>query len=315
MRTTVSFVVLFSLCAGINALEANTTGSEENESITLPQVLDQIPETSLVGAPLPAECHGVYGQAGVSPGKASPYREVILETGFEESFPPPGWTETQVNLVPPIYGDWDRRTYTLLGALPPHTGDWLGWFSAYNSAAGNQTRLETPELDLSTYSGVQISLWMNHDMGYTAGDRLQIQYSFDGVMWQDAGSPIYRYGQTSWQPHDVDLSVLNGQPSVRVGLLGFSLNGADVEIDDILMTRAMGSIDNPQNLTISILGMDVVLSWSAVANANSYKVYRSANPCAADWGIPVAVVANNQWAEAASSPLHFYKVVASTDTP
>lgn len=220
-----------------------------------------------------------------------------------------------MNLVGPIYGDWDRRSYTLFGGGLPHTGNWLAWFSAYNSAAGNQTRLETPELDLSDCTGVQISLWMNHDTGYSAGDRLQIQYSFDGTVWLDAGSPIYRYGQTSWQPHDVDLSVLNNQPSVRVGFLGFSLNGADIEIDDIELTGIPGILDQPQNLCIQIVGSDVALSWSAVANADSYKVYRSADPYASDWGIPIAVVANTQWVEAASSPLFFYRVIASTDLP
>jgi hypothetical protein len=163
-------------------------------------------------------------------------REVVLETGFEDSCPPPGWSITQVS---GFSSYWFRSTQTSNPyGSPPFEGSYLAYFNSYSSVAGNQARLESPELDLSVKTGVQLSLWMFHESGYpTRNDRVQIQYSINGGAWQNAGAPISRNtGQYSWQQHFVDLSAVNNQSNVRIGILGISEYGNDIHIDDVQVT-------------------------------------------------------------------------------
>lgn len=96
MRTTVLFVALFSLCA-IFAFQANATANVDIESTTIPQTEEIGVEASGDRAITHDGCYSKPNQTDDPQDKSSPYRSVILETGFEELdvFPPPGWTETQ----------------------------------------------------------------------------------------------------------------------------------------------------------------------------------------------------------------------------
>jgi hypothetical protein len=78
-------------------------------------------------------------------------------------------------------------------------------------------------------------------------------------------------------------------------------------------TIAIATLDTPQNLVITIQSGSAVLSWGAVANAHSYKIYRSASPTSLDWGAPVAVTLTPGWTDTTPGTGYFYKVVASTD--
>lgn len=163
-------------------------------------------------------------------------REVILETGFEDSMPPAGWSETQVSGTA---GDWLRSNGTVHpSGSPPNSGSWLGYFNSYTSNTGNSTRLESPVMDLSQKSNLTLSLWMFHDSGYTTrNDRIQVQVSIGGGAWTDVGAPISRYtGQWYWHQHYIDLSSVNNTANVRVGLLGISEYGNDIHIDDVQIT-------------------------------------------------------------------------------
>jgi hypothetical protein len=56
------------------------------------------------------------------------------------------------------------------------------------------------------------------------------------------------------------------------------------------------------------------LSWDAVSGANSYKVYSSSTPNSSDWGEPI-IVTNKLSYSNHTSTKHFFRVVASTDSP
>jgi len=55
------------------------------------------------------------------------------------------------------------------------------------------------------------------------------------------------------------------------------------------------------------------LSWDAVQGAVSYKVFRSLDAYATDWGAPVANPSNPTWTDIEVSDKYFYRVTASTD--
>lgn len=78
-----------------------------------------------------------------------------------------------------------------------------------------------------------------------------------------------------------------------------------------------GALDTPE-LTIEIRTVDnvdrVFITWEAVEGANSYRIYASHNPIAANWGQPVDIVAGTEFSEAVDEQqIKFYYVVASAE--
>ncbi|MCD4819444.1 MAG: hypothetical protein K8S23_12200 [Candidatus Cloacimonetes bacterium] len=74
------------------------------------------------------------------------------------------------------------------------------------------------------------------------------------------------------------------------------------------------SIDIPQNVTISINGCNIEISWDEVSGANSYKIYTSDDP----YGIFTEVSSSGtfvgtSWSKTIFDDLKFYYVVASQD--
>nr|MBC8385684.1 VCBS repeat-containing protein [Candidatus Cloacimonadota bacterium] len=88
------------------------------------------------------------------------------------------------------------------------------------------------------------------------------------------------------------------------GITGFS---------QFIVTRWIQSLDAPQNVIVSVADDSIYISWDAVEGANSYKIYASDDPYAADWGTEIATVSGTSWNGAISEDKKFYRVVASTD--
>jgi hypothetical protein len=84
---------------------------------------------------------------------------------------------------------------------------------------------------------------MYHDIEKEgSNDRLQVQVSAAGGLWQNAGPEIKRYdGYKGWKPYLVDLQPYLGQPQVMIGFLGISGLGNgfgnDLHLDDIAFYR------------------------------------------------------------------------------
>jgi hypothetical protein len=62
-------------------------------------------------------------------------------------------------------------------------------------------------------------------------------------------------------------------------------------------------------------GSNRSVRWDPVENAVSYLVYRSSDPTAEDWGLPIAYTSETLWIVVDSSSKYFYRVVASTQLP
>jgi len=81
--------------------------------------------------------------------------------------------------------------------------------------------------------------------------------------------------------------------------------------DDIEVTGPAELI-SPE-VSISVSADTVFLNWQEVPEANSYFIYASDNPTAADWGEYIAQVEVLEFSEAVQENKIFYKVVASTE--
>ncbi len=163
-------------------------------------------------------------------------RNTLLYTGFEDSCPPTGWTEVQ---VAGTEGDWAQAATTVHPyGTAPYAGNYLGYFNSYSAHVNNRRRLQSPELDVSDYTGLSLSFWMFHDSGYPSYyDTLQVQVSVNGGEWVNAGNYILRCTMPyEWRQHIIDLSSYDRSANLRVGFLAKSGYGNDMHIDEVFLT-------------------------------------------------------------------------------
>jgi len=160
-----------------------------------------------------------------------------LESFDGTTFPPTGWTQTQLVGT----SSWDRVTSGTSPTLLPHSGAGMARWNAYSFASGNSTRLATPTLTLPAGEPVKLTFFMSHDTGYaSAGDRIEMQISTDdGATWTDMGIVFNRYDATyttpGWGLHSIDLSAYAGQTQVQVGFNAVSGYGNNFFIDDLAL--------------------------------------------------------------------------------
>lgn len=149
--------------------------------------------------------------------------------------------------------------------------------------------------------------------------------SIINVGWDDISACGICYG-TAPNPDlnglHADSEVFLGQFSVSINGLNpnntyfyraYATNGAGTSYGaELSFTTALGSLDAPQNLLITILDGTATLSWDAVSGASSYQIYRSVDPSAAEWGAPVGVSSSTTWADPELGARYFYRVQANT---
>jgi len=104
------------------------------------------------------------------------------------------------------------------------------------------------------------------------------------------------------------------EPNTTYYIRAYATNNAGIAFGEQLsFTTALGVLDPPQNLRITLAGMDLQLAWDAVDGANSYHVYRSSDPYSTAWGLPFAITANTYWTDTEPAAGRFYRVVASSE--
>ena len=122
----------------------------------------------------------------------------------------------------------------------------------------------------------------------------------------------------SGSPLDIDVyfKTRNLLPGEYTDRLQITSNDPDEPEIIIPVTLTISdSLSPPQNLTIEIIGTDVQISWDAVDGANSYKIYTSDDPYAADWGNAADSVAVTSWTyDITGIEKKFYYVTASSES-
>jgi hypothetical protein len=150
---------------------------------------------------------------------------------YNESFE--GSTCWQQNDVTNTDGEWAISTGTVHpSGTAAQDGSKLAYFNSWTSSSGSQTRLYSPDIDLSSLNSPMLSFWLYHETGYSSSDdRIQTQVYSSGS-WHDVGSSVSRYdGTTGWTRYTVDISAYSG--TIQIGFLATSGYGNDVHIDNI----------------------------------------------------------------------------------
>lgn len=157
---------------------------------------------------------------------------VYLSEGFDGVGVPAGWTITR------LAGTQATWTVVVTGTNPPatpHTGAGMAKFNSYDAPDGEQARLTSPAINLSTASTPYLDLQMYHDIEFpSALDSLYIQVSTgDSVTgpWVTLRGMRRHATANGWLKEAVSLSSVAGAPRVFVGLLGVSRYGNNMFID------------------------------------------------------------------------------------
>ena len=170
-----------------------------------------------------------------------PMANLLIESF--DSLNPPGKLPSAWIISPVVNsgGDWKPYPETNHPAgTSAHSAPNLIYFNSFSTAAGTQTRLQYAYgFDLKTATGAFLTFWLYHDLEKDgSNDRLQVQVSTDGSLWENAGQEIKRYdGNRGWKPYKVNLQPYLGQPQVMIGFLGISGFGNDIHLDDIGLYR------------------------------------------------------------------------------
>lgn len=137
-----------------------------------------------------------------------------------------------------------------------------------------------------------------------------------GICWSTDPQPTLADSNIAQNPINWNYSLLMSglMPNTTYYVRAYAINAAGVAYGEAQMfNTAMLDLQTPQNIVISASASTVTLSWDAVPNALSYRIYRSDDPYTTNWGTPVAVTGSTNWSGLIGTSIGFYRIVAATD--
>ncbi len=203
-------------------------------------------------------------------------------------------------------GGYNKTTRYSAGGGSPYSGPFAGTPCYSGSIAWNQA-----SFDLTGYSGsAQVRFRFGSDNGSTregwyvddiqidivgvTGAPVNLEASLDGsevtLTWNSPGvNPLmsllsYNIYRNSVKIDSLiqDVEYVDDLAQMTYGTYLYQVSAQYDDGESSLTTPVpvnyVGSLDPVQNLVISVVGNHVLLNWSAVVNATSYRVYRADNP-------------------------------------
>jgi len=139
-----------------------------------------------------------------------------------------------------------------------------------------------------------------------------------GVCWSKSSNPTIADDFTdNGTGTGAFVSSITGlDPDTHYYVRAYATNGVDTSYGNEVefITTSSTPPGPPSNLTIAIVGTDVVVSWDAVPGATSYKVYSSDKPDSGFTEDTTGVFSSEMWTAPASSDKKFYYVKAVTSS-
>jgi hypothetical protein len=169
-----------------------------------------------------------------APSQRSAEAGLYLGESFDGGSVPGGWT---VQLVVGTNATW---TVVGMGTNPtvvPHSGSGQAMFNSYDANLGEQARLVSPVLDLSSSTDPFAEFFMYHDAEFAASaDSLILELSTaDSV--QGPWVPLLNVARPrptpGWVKEAVSLSGAKGQSRVFLAFRGLSGYGNNIFLDDV----------------------------------------------------------------------------------
>ncbi len=206
----------------------------------------------------------------------------MLESFDDATFPPTGWTQTQVSGT----GLWNRSTSGFNPTCSPHSGAGMARFNSYSFAAGTCAALISPSIDLTDLSGLRFNFWFFRDNGSLSDlDAVDIYINTSSSL-----SGAYLLGtryrpitaepaeaSSGWYSYEFDIpSSFNGS-SNYILIKATSQGGRNIFIDNVKIYKPVAADNAPVNFSasdVSQSGMTVYWDDNST-NEVGFRVYKS----------------------------------------
>jgi hypothetical protein len=195
-----------------------------------------------------------------------------------------------------------------------------GYFGDYETSLGDRAYTATsPIINCSSYTNVQMTFWRYLNVEQPLYDHAYIDVTTNGSSWTNIWTNSSGIEESAWGQQNIDISTYaDGQANFQIrfciGTTDGSWQYSGWNIDDFVVSgESTITIPNvPINVTISISGSDLTISWSAVNGATSYTVYSDSDPYGTfstiEW-----TGSSTSWSEALTGEMKFYRVTASNN--
>jgi len=213
-----------------------------------------------------------------SPDNAIPGYDVVQSTttittfpwteGFESGALPTDWTQVYVSGT--VSWTYEAGAYSSYQPTSAHTGSYNALLY-YGSSTRSQTKLITPELDLSSLLNPQITFWHAQAPWGSDQDMLRVYYRpASDTNWVLLAS--YTSAITTWTEETISLTSIPATEPIYIAFEGDAAYGYGAVLDDITV-EAGPTCPKPTALVASNLqSTSADLSWTAGSTETTWDI-------------------------------------------
>ncbi|MDP3113457.1 MAG: hypothetical protein Q8M98_01650 [Candidatus Cloacimonadaceae bacterium] len=210
---------------------------------------------------------------------------------------------------------------SILIRFAPNRGGNLSNYVTFSSAGAQNQQMMVYGIGITTPTVSTSAITdITHNSAVAGGNILSDGWSSItacGVCWDTNPTPdIFDAHTSNITPLGEFSDDITGlQSNTTYFVRAYATNAAGTTYgEQITYMTALGTVGTPQNVQISFQNGNIVLTWNAVTNAQSYHIFRSADPYAEDWGLPYATTSLLTYTDTGigGSNRFFYKITADT---
>lgn len=263
---------------------------------------------------IPDDVYNYYVKAVYHSANSAPSNFAEIEVSIPEPFSLPfseDWSSGTVKT-----NHWDNESIWNISTM---------WGNPVPSVIFSPVNIIT-DYDLSLYSwqinGVDVnSISAQFDLNLVVNNPDTVEQMafevYDGTEWQSVEVYNNQNDNIHWETYLYDISEYASDRIFNIRFRAFGEDTSGIHrwgIDNVSIFTSLIELDPPQDISVQIIGDDIMLTWDIVDGASSYYIYSSDNPYPEDWGEPVAIVGTEEFSEPLTER-RFYRVTASTGEP
>jgi hypothetical protein len=164
---------------------------------------------------------------------ASPVDAVYLQEGFNGTSLPSGWSQRRITGT---QAAWSVVAQGTNPTVSPYAGTGMAKFNSFDASAGEQARLTSPAINLTSASDPFLSFWMYHEDEYLeALDSVYVEASTaDSIVgpWTLLAGVRRPRATNQWMKEVISLYPYRGANRLFLSLRGVSKYGNNIFVDE-----------------------------------------------------------------------------------
>jgi hypothetical protein len=206
----------------------------------------------------------------------------MLESFDDVTFPPTGWTQTQVSGT----GLWDRSTSGFNPTCSPQSGAGMIRFNSFTYDAGTSAVLTSSSINLSGITGLKLQLWFFRDNMLTSNldvadfyinttNSLSGAYFLGSIYRPITSVPIE--SASGWYSYNFDIPASYDGSVNYIFIKGTSQKGRSIFIDEVRIYKPVAANNSPINFSVSgVSQSEMTVFWDDNStNEVGFRVYIS----------------------------------------